>query len=57
LSRFSPSPLSDEYPDNDPHGGFNPNAFFTLLVPHHGGFNTDSNVAYGALPAHHHGPL
>jgi hypothetical protein len=50
LSRFSPSPSSGEYPDNDPHSGFNPNAFFTLLVPHHDGFNTDSNVAYGASP-------
>jgi hypothetical protein len=25
---FSLSPSSGEYPDGDPHGGFNPNSFF-----------------------------
>jgi hypothetical protein len=49
--------LSDEYPDNDPHGGFNPNAFFTLLAPHHDSFYTDLNVTYRASPTHGHGPL
>jgi hypothetical protein len=33
------------YPESDPHDGFNPNSFFTLPDPHHGGFNTDLNIA------------
>jgi hypothetical protein len=37
--------LSDGYPDSDPHGGFNPNSFFTPPDPDHGGFNAELNVA------------
>jgi hypothetical protein len=44
MSRFSPSPSSGEYPDDDPHGGFNPNCFFAPPDPHRGGFNGDLNT-------------
>jgi hypothetical protein len=66
LSRFSPSPSSGEYPDGDPHGGFNPNSFFEPPDPHHGGLNADLNVfppdginlngsslAHRRVPVHH----
>jgi hypothetical protein len=59
LSRFSPSPSSGEYPDGDPHGGFNPNSYFAPLDTHHGSFNSDLNTfppgginLNGISPAH-----
>jgi hypothetical protein len=62
LSRFSLSSSSGEYPDGDPHGGFNPNSFFAPPDPHRDCFNTDLNAFLsgginlnGASPIHHAG--
>jgi hypothetical protein len=44
LSKFLLYPSSGEYPDSDPHSGFNPNSFFAPPDPHCGGFNTDLNA-------------
>jgi hypothetical protein len=63
LSRFSLPPSSSEYPDSNPHAGFNNNFYFTPPDPHRDGFNDDLNVAYppggfnGASPAHHRVPV
>jgi hypothetical protein len=64
LSRFSPSPSSGEYPDGDPHGGFNPKSFFAPPNPHRGGFNDDLNTfppgginLNGSSPAHRRVPV
>jgi hypothetical protein len=64
LSRFSLSPSSGEYPDSDPHGGFNPNSFFAQPDPHRGGFNADLNAfppgginLNGSSPAHRRVPV
>jgi hypothetical protein len=60
LTRFSPPP---EYPDNDPHGGFNPNSLFALERtppsdehPHTGGA-PNLNIAYDGSPTVQRGPL
>jgi hypothetical protein len=64
LSRFSPSPSSGEYPDGDPHGGFNPNSYFASPGKHCGGFNDDLNTfppgginLNGSSPAHRRVPV
>jgi hypothetical protein len=64
LSRFSLSPSSSEYPDGDPHCGFNPNSYFSPSDTHHGGFNGDLNTfppggvnLNGSSPAHCRVPI
>jgi hypothetical protein len=64
LSRFSLSPSSGEYPEDDPHGGFHPNSFFAPWDPHRGGFNGDLNTfssgginLNGSSPAHRRVPV
>jgi hypothetical protein len=64
ISRFLLSPSSGEYPDGDPHGGFNPNSFFASPDPYRGGFNGDLNTfplgdinLNGSSPAHRRVPV
>jgi hypothetical protein len=52
-----------EYPDGDPHGGFNPNSYFTPPDTHRG-FNGDLNTfppgginVNGSSPAHRRVPV
>jgi hypothetical protein len=64
LFRFSPSPSLGEYPDGDPHDGFNPNSFFAPPDLHCGSFNGGLNTfppgginLNGSSPAHSHVPV
>jgi hypothetical protein len=48
-----------EYPDGNPHGGFNPNSYFAPPDTYRGGFNDDLNTfppsginLNGTSPAH-----